>query len=261
MPQPKKGPRLASSPAHERLMLANMATSLYEHGQIKTTLPKAKRLRPLAERLITFAKRGDLNSRRRVLRIVRNKSVVHKLFTEIAQQMEQREGGYTRIIKIAPRQGDSAPMAVIELVTESVSARKAAVKEAEAAAKSAAKLPEDTGKLTKPRKVLRPGLKLLQQKRQMPRCPIKPAKLQAQSRRLRSPLLKRLIKLTMQLRRKLLPKNRLPRNLRPKRQLPRRSLLQSLRLKRMRKNLMLAARLIRRTINKSLLWPDVIKPV
>lgn len=149
MPQPKKGPRLASSPAHERLMLANMATSLYEHGQIKTTLPKAKRLRPLAERLITFAKRGDLNSRRRVLRIVRNKSVVHKLFTEIAQQMEQREGGYTRIIKIAPRQGDSAPMAVIELVTESVSARRAAVKEAEAAAKSAAKLPENAGEADK----------------------------------------------------------------------------------------------------------------
>lgn len=137
MPQPKKGPRLASSPAHERLMLANMATSLYEHGQIKTTLPKAKRLRPLAERLITFAKRGDLNSRRRVLRIVRNKSVVHKLFTEIAQQMEQREGGYTRIIKISARKGDASPMAIIQLVTEPVSAKKATVKEAEAAVKQA----------------------------------------------------------------------------------------------------------------------------
>ena len=83
MPTPKKGPRLASSPAHERLMLANMATSLFEHGSIRTTLPKAKRLRPLAERLITFAKRGDLHSRRRVMRVIRDKSVVHKLFTEI----------------------------------------------------------------------------------------------------------------------------------------------------------------------------------
>ena len=92
MPTPKKGPRLASSPAHERLMLANMATSLFQHGRITTTLPKAKRLRPLAERLITFAKRGDLHSRRRVMRVIRNKSVVHVLFTQIAEQMEQREG-------------------------------------------------------------------------------------------------------------------------------------------------------------------------
>ena len=90
MPTPKKGPRLASSPAHERLMLANMATSLFQRGRITTTLPKAKRLRPLAERLITLAKRGDLHSRRRVMRVIRNKSVVHKLFTEIAEQMEQR---------------------------------------------------------------------------------------------------------------------------------------------------------------------------
>ena len=121
MPTPKKGPRLASSPAHERLMLANMATSLFQRGRITTTLPKAKRLRPLAERLITLAKRGDLHSRRRVMRVIRNKSVVHKLFTEIAEQMEQREGGYTRIVKIAPRRGDAAPAAIIELVTEPVS--------------------------------------------------------------------------------------------------------------------------------------------
>lgn len=138
MPTPKKGPRLASSPAHERLMLANMATSLFQHGRITTTLPRAKRLRPLAERLITFAKRGDLHSRRRVMRVIRNKSVVHVLFTQIAEQMEQREGGYTRIIKIAPRKGDSAPAAIIELVTEPVSPKKAVVKEAEAAAKVAA---------------------------------------------------------------------------------------------------------------------------
>ncbi|PST48116.1 50S ribosomal protein L17 [Bifidobacterium callitrichos] len=135
MPTPKKGPRLASSPAHERLMLANMATSLFQNGRIVTTLPKAKRLRPLAERLITFAKRGDLHSRRRVMRVVRNKSVVHTLFTQIAEQMEQREGGYTRIVKITPRKGDSAPAAIIELVTEPVSAKQAVVKEAEAATK------------------------------------------------------------------------------------------------------------------------------
>ena len=138
MPTPKKGPRLASSPAHERLMLANMATSLFQRGRITTTLPKAKRLRPLAERLITLAKRGDLHSRRRVMRVIRNKSVVHKLFTEIAEQMEQREGGYTRIVKIAPRRGDAAPTAIIELVTEPVSPKQAVVKEAEAATKVAA---------------------------------------------------------------------------------------------------------------------------
>ena len=141
MPTPKKGPRLASSPAHERLMLANMATSLFQNGRITTTLPKAKRLRPLAERLITLAKRGDLHNRRRVMRVIRNKSVVHKLFTEIAEQMEQREGGYTRIVKIAPRR--AAPAAIIELVTEPVSPKQAVVKEAEAATKvAAAEAPE-----------------------------------------------------------------------------------------------------------------------
>ena len=139
MPKPSKGPRLASSPAHERLMLANMATSLFANGRITTTLPKAKRLRPLAERLITFAKRGDLPARRRVMRVIRDKSVVHILFTHIAEQMQQREGGYTRITKIAPRRGDNSPQAVIELVTEPLSAKKAVVKEAESAAKVAAK--------------------------------------------------------------------------------------------------------------------------
>ena len=129
MPTPKKGPRLASSPAHERLMLANMATSLFQNGRITTTLPKAKRLRPLAERLITLAKRGDLHNRRRVMRVIRNKSVVHKLFTEIAEQMEQREGGYTRIVKIAPRRG---------VVKEAEAATKVAAAEApEAAAEEA----------------------------------------------------------------------------------------------------------------------------
>lgn len=139
MPRPKQGPRLASSPAHERLMLANMSTSLFMHGHITTTLQKAKRLRPVAERLITFAKRGDLHSRRRVMRVIRNKSIVHLLFTQIAEQMEQREGGYTRIVRIPARHGDNAPQAVIELVTEPVSAKQATVKEAEAATKVAAK--------------------------------------------------------------------------------------------------------------------------
>jgi large subunit ribosomal protein L17 len=124
-------------------MLANMATSLFMHGQITTTLPKAKRLRPVAERLITFAKRGDLHSRRRVMRVIRNKSIVHILFTQIAEQMEQREGGYTRITRIANRHGDNAPQAVIELVTEPLSAKQSTVKEAEAATKVAATAAKD----------------------------------------------------------------------------------------------------------------------
>ena len=149
MPTPTKGPRLGGSPTHERLMLNNLSAQLFQHKRITTTLTKAKRMRPVAERFITFGKKGDLAARRRVLRSITDKSVVHELFTVIAPAMAERPGGYTRIIKIAPRQGDSAPMAVIELVTESVSARKAAVKEAEAAAKSAAKLPEDTGEADK----------------------------------------------------------------------------------------------------------------
>ena len=116
MPSPTKGPRLGGSPAHERLMLANLATALFEHGRITTTEAKAKRLRPLAERLITFAKRGDLSSRRRVMTVIRDKGVVHELFTEIAPMYDNRDGGYTRITKIGPRKGDNAPMAVIELV-------------------------------------------------------------------------------------------------------------------------------------------------
>lgn len=116
MPTPTKGPRLGGGPAHERLILANLATALFEHGRITTTEAKAKRLRPLAERLITFAKRGDLHARRRVLTVVRDKSVVHALFTEIGPNYAGRQGGYTRITKIGPRKGDNAPMAVIELV-------------------------------------------------------------------------------------------------------------------------------------------------
>jgi large subunit ribosomal protein L17 len=138
MPTPTKGPRLGGGPAHERLILANLATSLFEHDSITTTEAKAKRLRPLAERLVTFAKRGDLHARRRVLSVITDKGVVHRLFTEIAPDMADRPGGYTRITKIGARKGDNAPMAVIELVREPI-ARKATVKEAEAATKRAAK--------------------------------------------------------------------------------------------------------------------------
>ena len=120
MPTPTKGPRLGGGPAHERLMLNNMATSLFKHKRIVTTETKAKRLRPVAERLVTFAKRGDLAARRRVMTQVTEKSVVHTLFTEIAPLVADREGGYTRITKLGYRKGDNAPMAVIELVLEAV---------------------------------------------------------------------------------------------------------------------------------------------
>ncbi len=118
MPTPKKGARLGGSPAHQKLILSNLATALFEHGRITTTEAKARTLRPVAERLITKAKKGDLHNRRLVLRTVRDKGVVHTLFTEIAPQFADRPGGYTRITKIGPRKGDNAPMAVIELVTE-----------------------------------------------------------------------------------------------------------------------------------------------
>ncbi|MFF5174907.1 50S ribosomal protein L17 [Micromonospora sp. NPDC000089] len=118
MPTPTKGPRLGGSPAHERLMLANLATALFQHGKIQTTETKARRLRPLAEQLITKAKRGDLASRRRVAGVVKDKDVVYALFGEIAPRFANRPGGYTRIVKTAPRKGDNAPMAIIELVEE-----------------------------------------------------------------------------------------------------------------------------------------------
>jgi large subunit ribosomal protein L17 len=124
MPTPTKGHRLGGSPAHERHILANLATALFQHGRITTTEAKAKRLRPVAERLITFAKRGDLHARRHVLTVVTDKGVVHTLFTEIAPEFSERDGGYTRITKIGPRKGDNAAMAVIELVRgEPVAAR------------------------------------------------------------------------------------------------------------------------------------------
>src|SRR4051812_35160011 len=132
MPTPTKGPRLGGSPAHERLMLANLATSLFEHGRITTTEAKAKRLRPLAEKLVTFAKRGDLHARRQVMTTIRDKDVVHTLFAEIGPRFASRPGGYTRITKVGPRKGDNAPMAVIELV-EGQTVAQQAVGEAERA--------------------------------------------------------------------------------------------------------------------------------
>ena len=138
MPKPTKGPRLGGGPAHERLLLANLATALFTHKRITTTETKAKRLRPLAERLITFAKRGDLHARRRVMTVIRDKSAVHELFTEIAPLMAEREGGYTRITKVGYRKGDNAPMAVIELVLEPVNPKPKSAKKSAAAEKPAA---------------------------------------------------------------------------------------------------------------------------
>ena len=145
MPTPTKGPRFGGSPAHQRIILANLASQLFEHGRITTTEAKAKRVRPLAEKLITKAKRGDLHNRRIVLQTITDKGVVHVLFTEIAPKMADRDGGYTRITKIGNRQGDNAPMAVIEIVTETVEesrktkAKGAGAKAAKPARKPAAK--------------------------------------------------------------------------------------------------------------------------
>jgi large subunit ribosomal protein L17 len=132
MPTPKKGARLGGSPAHQKLILSNLATALFEHGRITTTEAKARTLRPVAERLITKAKKGDLHNRRLVLRTIKDKGVVHTLFTEIAPQFAERPGGYTRITKIGPRKGDNAPMAVIELVTEPYAPKQRATKPAAA---------------------------------------------------------------------------------------------------------------------------------
>ncbi|MEU8246966.1 50S ribosomal protein L17 [Nonomuraea sp. NPDC048916] len=147
MPKPTKGARLGGSPAHERLILANLATDLFRHGRIRTTVTKAKRLRPLAERLITKAKKGDIHNRRQVLTVVKDKGVVHHLFTEIATTFAERPGGYTRITKVGARKGDNAPMAVIELVTEplktvSVSSTEAPAAKADESAAPAAKAEE-----------------------------------------------------------------------------------------------------------------------
>ena len=147
MPTPTKGPRLGGGPAHEKIMLANLSAQLFEHRSITTTLTKAKRLRPYAERLITLAKKGDLAARRKVVGLISaknatNQSIVHELFTVIAPAMAEREGGYTRITKIGNRQGDNAPMAVIELVMEPVSPKQKVVADAERATAAAAPVEE-----------------------------------------------------------------------------------------------------------------------
>jgi len=139
MPTPTKGPRLGGGPAHERLMLANLAAALFTHKSIKTTETKAKRLRPVAERLITFAKKGDLHNRRRALAIIGDKSVIHELFTEIAPLVELREGGYTRITKLGFRKGDNASMVQIELVLEPVNPKPKSAKKTAAAASASEK--------------------------------------------------------------------------------------------------------------------------
>ncbi|GAA3528936.1 hypothetical protein GCM10022419_004710 [Nonomuraea rosea] len=144
MPKPTKGARLGGSPAHERLILANLATDLFRHGKIRTTVTKAKRLRPLAERLITKAKKGDIHNRRQVLTVVKDKGVVHHLFTDIAVTFAERPGGYTRITKIGARKGDNAPMAVIELVTEPLGGVTTRRTEAPAAAAAPAPAAEET---------------------------------------------------------------------------------------------------------------------
>jgi len=147
MPKPTKGPRLGGSSSHQKALLANLATSLFEHGRIKTTEPKARALRPYAEKLITHAKKGTLHNRREVMKKIRDKDVVHALFAEIGPFFADREGGYTRIIKVEARKGDNAPMAVIELVREKTvtseadRARRAANKAAKSAAAKAAAAP------------------------------------------------------------------------------------------------------------------------
>lgn len=139
MPRPSKGPRLGSGPAHEKLLLRTLAEQLFENGKVRTTEAKARKLRPLAEKLITHAKKGDLAARRQVMAAISNKSVVHTLFTEIGPRFESRNGGYTRITKIGPRKGDNAPMAIIEVLSDGVSAKREVVDEAEKTAKRAAK--------------------------------------------------------------------------------------------------------------------------
>ncbi|MFV2173906.1 50S ribosomal protein L17 [Actinomadura sp. LOL_016] len=147
MPKPTKGARLGGSAAHQRLILANLATALFEHGRITTTEAKARRVRPLAEKLITKARKGDLHNRRQVARVIRDKGVVHELFTEIAPRFENRPGGYTRITKIGPRKGDNAPMAVIELVQEQLSAAPSTATAAAPATAPAEEPAEDVAKV------------------------------------------------------------------------------------------------------------------
>ena len=149
MPTPTKGARMGGSPAHQKHMLANLAASLFEHGKITTTEARARRLRPYAEKLITFAKRGDMHARRQVLTVISDKGIVHNLFTEIGPAMADRPGGYTRITKIGPRKGDAAPMAVIELVREEVGPSKQRRRTRRPAASVAPAVPEEVAELAR----------------------------------------------------------------------------------------------------------------
>ena len=152
MPKPTKGPRLGGSSSHQKAILANLATSLFEHGRIKTTEPKARALRPYAEKLITHAKKGALHNRREVMKKIRDKDVVHTLFAEIGPFFADREGGYTRIIKVEARKGDNAPMAVIELVREKTVTSEAnrAKRAASSAGKAAAAAPQQQQAVAEP---------------------------------------------------------------------------------------------------------------
>jgi len=150
MPTPAKGPRLGGGAAHERLMLANLSAALFEHKRITTTVTKAKRLKPYAERLVTFAKRGDLASRRRVLGLISDKGIVHELFTDIAQAVENRDGGYTRITKLGNRVGDAAPVSLIELVERTDRGRTEAEKKRERRRRTAQKKEEAAAKAALP---------------------------------------------------------------------------------------------------------------
>ena len=178
MPTPPKGPRLGGSPAHERLILANLARSLFEHGKITTTETKAKRLRPHAEKLITIAKKGTLHSRREVLKTIRDKDVVHKLFADIAPSFATRDGGYTRIIKTAPRKGDNAPMAIIELVGEetvSASASRVARRAASSRGDRSARVAASSGAAVPRSSTARPTPRTAQTARAVPCRPSRPA--------------------------------------------------------------------------------------
>ncbi len=170
MPTPTKGARLGGSSAHQRHMLANLATALFEHGKITTTEARARRLRPYAERLITFAKRGDLHARRQVLSVVTDKTVVHNLFAEIGPSFASRDGGYTRITKVGPRKGDNAALAVIELVREEAEAAKPRRRRARRPATATPSARSGRGRAARRlRRRLRPPLRTLRPRRLRPR--------------------------------------------------------------------------------------------
>src|ERR1700728_242282 len=190
MPTPTKGHRLGGSPAHQRHMMANLATALFEHGKITTTEARARRLRPLAERLIPFAKRGDLHARRQVLTVVTDKTVVHNLFEEIGPSFAARDGGYTRITKVGPRKGDNAALAVIELVREEPEAKPSRRRRARRPAAAAPAAPRGRPRL--PRRRPRPRRLSLLRRRPRRRKPLRRRPLRSRPRRLRPPRRRRL---------------------------------------------------------------------